>query len=1337
MKTYRIFLIILLTLIIQHKQSLAESDFHVTQLDNPAPGYLIFDWLSANSFFAVDNYGYSILEQIPSDGFKTSYFKPLSNGLWAVFSDNKFYLYDKNLKLVDSLSVPPQFTLDFHDIITLKNGNYLLLCTEQIVKDMSKVVEGGFTDALVIFNVLIETDINGTIFWQWNSSEHLAVSDVTQGVNLKNKVIDLVHINSMQETDDGNILVSIRHYDEVSLIDKSTGNFIWRLGGSRSKKNQFHLINDNFEGFFGFSHQHTAQILPNGNLLLYDNGNLKIPLYSRAVEYEIDVVNMTATKVWDYRYNPDIFAAAMGSVQRLDNGNTLINWGNGKITEVKPDKSIAFEITNYGGFVYRAFKVTSIANTTSRYISAPTEYDFNSDGNNTNIKIHVTSISSTNEASIQKHNYPPHSGNFNDSSFTQIYPFRWVFSTSNVSNISGKFKISTATIPEILNPAKTTIYKRDKETVGVFYPLNTTYNASTGEIIGDFQGFGEFVLVSNILSTPILSTPINGAKVLLSSKMTWQHVVGVENYQIQIDTVSDFSKPFTDSLLTKQNSFNYVEFKENTKYYWRVRAINSKDISDWSDIFYFTTISSAPELLYPDDGAVGIALSESVVWDGQSEMDTYHLQISKSNDFKEFVVNLPTFSDTKFALKNLDFNTTYFWRVLINYKVGASDWSEVRSFTTTFETPILVSPSNNLLNALMPVEFKWSSPVDVDSYIIEISDTKNFDNRIYSRDNIIADELIVDDLDYGLKYFWRIRAKKDKIFSDWTKAFEFVTQLKTPSLISPSDNEGDVQLSSNLVWKLTELNYQYAIQVSKSADFTDLIIDTILFGSNSLPLKPLELNTAYYWRVKAVNNEKQSAWSKPWMFRTTNNPKLDAPRQIYPWNYFFANIEGIVSWNSVTFATKYRLQLAKDLDFVSVEIDVVLDNDTTKWYSNLDYEKTYFWRVKALNDKDSGDWSSTWRFTTMPKVYQVTLLSPSNDMLQVPISGNLQWYYVPAIENYSIQLSEFENFSQLHTDTEINNIWWHNYTDLKHNTRYYWRVRFKRDGEISDWSNVWTFRTVTEDSLARPRTVSPYEFEAVHPPQGVTFVWNQIPEADSYQISISANRSFDQLITKIDVNNDTTFNFSELDFKNFYYWRVSAINAKTQSAWSGIRSFYTLLEIPEIIYPVDNAAGIPYGGKLQWQHNDTMNFFRIQISKSTDFNEADIVLDLDSIRQFSHYYLLEANQSYFMRIRTYNFFNRSIWSDPISFTTGNTTNVYDILHNYGIAVFPNPASDFVQVLATGIKHYKVVDVLGNVVIQKVVDFSDEIRVDISEIPNGLYFIIVNQNEYRSMFIKRD
>ena len=80
-----------------------------------------------------------------------------------------------------------------------------------------------------------------------------------------------------------------------------------------------------------FYRQHTASQLANGNVLLFDNGNERPQAeggeYSRALELRLDDAAGTATKVWEYRPSPDIYAPIVSSAYRLDNGNTLVNFG--------------------------------------------------------------------------------------------------------------------------------------------------------------------------------------------------------------------------------------------------------------------------------------------------------------------------------------------------------------------------------------------------------------------------------------------------------------------------------------------------------------------------------------------------------------------------------------------------------------------------------------------------------------------------------------------------------------------------------------------------------------------------------------------------------------------------------------------------------------------------------------------------------------------------------------------------------------------------------------------------------------------------------------------------
>jgi hypothetical protein len=77
------------------------------------------------------------------------------------------------------------------------------------------------------------------------------------------------------------------------------------------------------------------------------------------LEYSLDEHAKTATVVWQFAHSPEIKSIAMGSVQRLSNGNTLIGWGTASpaLTEVRPDKSIAFELQLPDSIAsYRAFR---------------------------------------------------------------------------------------------------------------------------------------------------------------------------------------------------------------------------------------------------------------------------------------------------------------------------------------------------------------------------------------------------------------------------------------------------------------------------------------------------------------------------------------------------------------------------------------------------------------------------------------------------------------------------------------------------------------------------------------------------------------------------------------------------------------------------------------------------------------------------------------------------------------------------------------------------------------------------------------------------------------------
>ncbi len=245
---------------------------------------------------------------------------------------------------------------DIHDFQLRPDGRALLMIYDAQYVDMSEIVEGGDPDAVVIGLVIQEVDADSNVLFQWRSWDHIPITDTTE--NLTTSQIDYVHGNSVDWDYDGNLIISSRFLDEVTKIDRDTGDVIWRLGG---KGNQFTFIGDG-EPFFD---QHDARRLDNGHLTLFDNRTGPDSTYSRAVEYELDEEALIARRVWEYRSQGNAPSFAMGNVQRLPNGNSLIGWGayTTTLTEVTPDGEKAFELMlgpyenpALLGVSYRAFR---------------------------------------------------------------------------------------------------------------------------------------------------------------------------------------------------------------------------------------------------------------------------------------------------------------------------------------------------------------------------------------------------------------------------------------------------------------------------------------------------------------------------------------------------------------------------------------------------------------------------------------------------------------------------------------------------------------------------------------------------------------------------------------------------------------------------------------------------------------------------------------------------------------------------------------------------------------------------------------------------------------------
>jgi len=345
----------------------APSDLPIVQVTTPATntaeGNIFFSTFLAAGMpylMIVDNEGEPIYYQrFDNTNIVLADFKKQFNGNLTYFegfgsyhgANGRYIELDNTYQKTRTWVAGDAASADIHDLQLLANGNALVTYYKRYPLDLSSI--GGYTTTDFYDSLVHEVRPNGLLAWEWSTAAHIPISDTYIPITPTVTRLDFAHINAIEVDHDNNLLVSNRHLSEISKVNRQTGEIIWRLGG---KENQFTFTNDG-----GFSFQHDIRRLPNGNITLFDNGNLLVPPISRAVEYEIDETNKVITKVWEYRQTPDIFQSFMGNAQRLSNGNTFIGWGGPRalISEIGADgtKKLELEInTSTYGYLYRAFR---------------------------------------------------------------------------------------------------------------------------------------------------------------------------------------------------------------------------------------------------------------------------------------------------------------------------------------------------------------------------------------------------------------------------------------------------------------------------------------------------------------------------------------------------------------------------------------------------------------------------------------------------------------------------------------------------------------------------------------------------------------------------------------------------------------------------------------------------------------------------------------------------------------------------------------------------------------------------------------------------------------------
>ena len=495
---------------------------------------------------------------------------------------------------------------------------------------------------------------------------------------------------------------------------------------------------------------------------------------------------------------------------------------------------------------------------------------------------------------------------------------------------------------------------------------------------------------------------------------------------------------------------------------------------------------NSPSNPFPEDGMANAPIRPTLSWtcsDPDGDPVTYDVYFGTSQDNLELLVS--NLSQSSYELgENLNYSTTYYWKVVAKDDSGAQTEGSVWSFTTIpapNHPPVFsnVYPQNGAVNRPLNLILQWHAE-DVDG------DDVSYDLYFGTSENLVLLKGNTKDefyqfgisgninLDYNTTYYWKVVARDGRGGRVDTGLMRFTTQLE--------ENENPVV---NYLWPPDGAqisSYSVTLQWNANDPNGDTISYDIYFGDNPNPplfvsnhsgrsykINGLLPNKTYYWKIVAKDSRGGITYGDVWSFVTPSNnppnpfsllnpcPPIPIRDVVLRWTET-GDPDGDPVRYRIYFGTRNPPPLYRSgLRSGRIEIS-----------ERLDYGRTYYWKVIAEDDKGNTRESEVKSFTTSSNIApQITSVSPSdgdevdrmNLVLRLSVSdqNNDRWKIVrvemgtrpDSMSTIQGESGWFENGSTYSIPLDL----------LPANTRYYWRVTVMDEGGLETSTAILTFKT--------------------------------------------------------------------------------------------------------------------------------------------------------------------------------------------------------------------------------------------------------------------------------------
>jgi LysM repeat protein len=241
----------------------------------------------------------------------------------------------------------------------------------------------------------------------------------------------------------------------------------------------------------------------------------------------------------------------------------------------------------------------------------------------------------------------------------------------------------------------------------------------------------------------------------------------------------------------------------------------------------------------------------------------------------------------------------------------------------------------------VPIQLKLPELPKNQGYRVQVAETPLFNNILFNKP-FSSSMIRTIDLPDG-KYQMRVRGIDVQGLEGENVEFQFELNARPepPFMGEPKPGAGVLEETPTFKWSQDKAAKGYHLQISKTEDFAEILVDTSSRSTDSsLTIeKPLKIGK-YYWRMATIDQDGDGPFSDPLLLRRIPPaPKMEAPEM--------TDDTLVLNFRKGLPGQKYEMQMAKDEAFTRLVIDKQLEEPILE--EPLPESGEYFIRIRTID----------------------------------------------------------------------------------------------------------------------------------------------------------------------------------------------------------------------------------------------------------------------------------------------------------------------------------------------------------------------------------------------------